>query len=57
MNRHWNADRIFQESRKIVGGIVQVITYQEFVPELIGDASKTILGAYNGYAVVCKINH
>ncbi|UMM16464.1 hypothetical protein L5515_013465 [Caenorhabditis briggsae] len=49
INRHWNADRIFQESRKIVGGVVQAITYQEFVPELIGDASKTILGAYTGY--------
>ncbi|CAI2340685.1 unnamed protein product [Caenorhabditis sp. 36 PRJEB53466] len=49
MNRRWNPDRIFQETRKIVGGIVQVITYQEFVPELVGDASKTVLGAYNGY--------
>ncbi|CAB3405504.1 unnamed protein product [Caenorhabditis bovis] len=49
MNGHWNGDRIFQEARKIVGGVIQVITYQEFLPLLIGSAAQTQLGAYNGY--------
>uniref|UniRef100_A0A8R1HQD5 peroxidase n=1 Tax=Caenorhabditis japonica TaxID=281687 RepID=A0A8R1HQD5_CAEJA len=49
MNRQWNSDRLFQETRKIVGAIVQAITYEEFVPELIGEASKTMVGSYSGY--------
>ena len=32
----WNADRVFQETRKIVNAILQNIVYREFLPLLLG---------------------
>ncbi|CAD6199066.1 unnamed protein product [Caenorhabditis auriculariae] len=49
MNRHWNQDRIFQESRKIVGSVVQSITYQEFLPTMIGPFFQRLVTPYDGY--------
>ncbi|KAK5985175.1 Peroxidase mlt-7 [Trichostrongylus colubriformis] len=49
MNRHWNQDRIFQETRKIVGSVIQVITYQEFLPALIGPFHARLVPPYVKY--------
>ncbi|VDO68004.1 unnamed protein product [Haemonchus placei] len=49
MNLLWNQDRVFQETRKIVGSIIQVITYQEFLPALIGPFHPRLIPPYVKY--------
>ncbi|KAH7700432.1 Protein F49E12.1 [Aphelenchoides avenae] len=49
MNRHWNQDRAYQETRKIVGGIMQSITYKEFLPTLLGGKFNRLVRPYSGY--------
>lgn len=49
INPHWDEERIYQETRKIVGGVVQVITYQEFFPILLGKNDSNFLPSYTGY--------
>ncbi|KAJ8664263.1 hypothetical protein QAD02_005925 [Eretmocerus hayati] len=56
LNQHWSDERIFQETRKIVGAIVQHITYREFLPIVLGpdimkifDIEPLKRGYYEGY--------
>ncbi|CEF60050.1 Peroxidasin-like protein [Strongyloides ratti] len=50
VNPSWSTDRIFQETRKIVGSILQVITFEEFLPAILGpDNYKTLIPTYSGY--------
>ena len=36
INPHWTGDTIFEETRKIVGGMLQKITYEDYLPQLLG---------------------
>ncbi|WKX96700.1 hypothetical protein Q1695_012831 [Nippostrongylus brasiliensis] len=49
MNRNWDQDRVFQETRKIVGSILQVIVYQEYLPSLIGPFHRRLVPPYTKY--------
>ena len=45
INQHWDGEKIYQETRKIIGAVLQKITYEDFLPIIIGHA----LLEYEGY--------
>lgn len=44
-NPGWDDDRIYETARKIVGAEIQKITYEDWLPSMMGNA----LGTYTGY--------
>ncbi|XP_012884323.1 PREDICTED: peroxidasin homolog [Dipodomys ordii] len=49
LNPHWDGDTIYHEARKIVGAEMQHITYQHWLPKVLGAVGMKMLGAYRGY--------
>ncbi|XP_042186048.1 peroxidasin homolog isoform X2 [Oncorhynchus tshawytscha] len=49
LNPHWDGDTIYHEARKIVGAQMQHITYNHWLPKIMGDAGRKLIGDYHGY--------
>ncbi|KAM6457875.1 peroxidasin homolog isoform 1-T2 [Liasis olivaceus] len=49
LNPHWDGDTIYHEARKIVGALMQHITYSHWLPKILGEAGMKVLGDYKGY--------
>ncbi|XP_027955460.1 thyroid peroxidase [Eumetopias jubatus] len=50
LNAHWSADTAYQEARKVVGALHQIITMRDYVPKVLGpEAFQQHVGPYKGY--------
>ncbi|XP_067400986.1 thyroid peroxidase [Emydura macquarii macquarii] len=50
LNRHWSSETVYQEARKIVGALHQIITLRDYIPKIIGqDGFNQYVGLYKGY--------
>ncbi|XP_072221755.1 thyroid peroxidase [Leuresthes tenuis] len=50
INGHWSPETIYQETRKIIGALHQIITLRDYVPKIIGpEWFERYIGPYRGY--------
>ena len=49
LNPDMNGDTIYYETRKIIGAMMQKITYDEYLPKVIGADGMAMMGEYTGY--------
>jgi hypothetical protein len=49
LNPNWNGEIIFQETRKIVAAQIQIITYETWLPYVLGPIGMKMLQNYEGY--------
>ncbi|XP_059918045.1 eosinophil peroxidase [Gadus macrocephalus] len=50
LNPHWSPNTLYQEARKIMGAVHQVLTWDHYLPRVLGEgALSRLMPAYEGY--------
>ncbi|XP_032769432.1 lactoperoxidase [Rattus rattus] len=49
LNPHWDGETLYQETRKIMGAFIQIITFRDYLPILLGDEMQKWIPPYQGY--------
>ncbi|XP_069830387.1 thyroid peroxidase [Dendropsophus ebraccatus] len=50
LNPHWSSETTYQEARKIIGALHQVITIRDYIPKILSpSAFQKYIGTYRGY--------
>ena len=49
INTHWDDEKLYQVCRKIVGALIQKITYEDYLPKILGSNVNKFIGPYTGY--------
>ncbi|XP_051013771.1 lactoperoxidase [Acomys russatus] len=49
LNPHWDGETLYQEARRIMGAFIQIITFRDYLPILLGDELQKWLPPYQGY--------
>nr|XP_054391629.1 lactoperoxidase [Pongo abelii] len=50
LNPQWDGEKLYQEARKILGAFVQIITFRDYLPILLGDYMQKWIPPYQGYS-------
>uniref|UniRef100_A0A8C5LB29 Lactoperoxidase n=1 Tax=Jaculus jaculus TaxID=51337 RepID=A0A8C5LB29_JACJA len=49
LNPQWDGEKLYQEARKILGAFMQVITFKDYLPIVLGDEMQKWIPPYQGY--------
>ncbi|XP_043196790.1 peroxidasin homolog isoform X2 [Amphibalanus amphitrite] len=49
LNPQWHGEELYQESRRVVAAEIQHITYQHWLPLVLGPQGMALMGPYRGY--------
>ncbi|XP_037665025.1 lactoperoxidase isoform X2 [Choloepus didactylus] len=50
LNPQWDGEQLYQEARKILGAFVQIITFRDYLPIVLGDEMQKWIPLYQGYS-------
>ncbi|XP_034882642.1 lactoperoxidase isoform X2 [Mirounga leonina] len=49
LNPQWDGEKLYQEARKILGAFMQIITFRDYLPIVLGDEMQKWIPPYQGY--------
>ncbi|CAM5165496.1 unnamed protein product [Eretmochelys imbricata] len=49
LNPQWDGEKLYQEARKIIGAMIQIITFRDYLPRVLGNNFRTAIPFYQGY--------